>query len=155
MGRGAGAESSRVRNPGEPVCRVAHCLRFYGDGVSCWVVSGQLSCLTYIWSDPVSFLVVCASLSQGEFQREDGKTTLWAGVSFLLLTHSKPFQLVLVTTPYSLSEPPVLRQHIHVVVIMPGQGRWLWSIVPWLEFPPKNRGHILQSEKWKVSFEKR
>ena len=32
--------------------------------------------------------------------------------------------LVLVTPPYSLSEPPVLRQHVQVVVIMPGQGRW-------------------------------
>lgn len=130
MGRGARVESSRVRNSGELVCHVAHRLRFYGNGVSCWVVSGQPSCLTYIWSDPVSFPVVYASLSQGEFQREDGKTTLWAGVSFLLLAHSKSFQLVLVTTPYSLSEPPVSRQHIHVVVIMPGQGRWLLSAVP-------------------------
>ena len=40
-------------NPGGLLCHVAHCLRFYGDGVSFQVVSDQSSCL------------VCIDLTQG------------------------------------------------------------------------------------------
>ena len=41
LGRGARAESSSVREPGKALCRAAHSLGFYGDGVSFRVVSGQ------------------------------------------------------------------------------------------------------------------
>ena len=41
LGKGARAESRRERNPGELLCHVAHSLRFYGDGISFWVVFSQ------------------------------------------------------------------------------------------------------------------
>ena len=41
LGRGARAERSRVREPRELLCRVAHCLRFYRDGVGLQADSGQ------------------------------------------------------------------------------------------------------------------
>ena len=41
IGRGAWAESSGVRKPGELLCLVAHGRGFYGDGNSFQVVSGQ------------------------------------------------------------------------------------------------------------------
>ena len=34
LGRGARAESSRVREPGKALCRAAHGLGFHGDGLS-------------------------------------------------------------------------------------------------------------------------
>ena len=55
--RGAQAESSTGGNPGELLCHVAHSLRFYGNGVSLQVVSGQLSCVAGTWSGSGSFLV--------------------------------------------------------------------------------------------------
>ena len=41
LGKGAWAESSRVREPGGLLCHVAYNLRFYGGGVSFQIVSGQ------------------------------------------------------------------------------------------------------------------
>ena len=41
LGRGAQAESSRVREPRELLCHVVHSLRFYSDGISFRVVFGQ------------------------------------------------------------------------------------------------------------------
>ena len=41
LGRGALAESSRLRKPRRLLCHVAHSLRFYGVEISFWVVSGQ------------------------------------------------------------------------------------------------------------------
>ena len=51
LGRGARAESSSVREPGELLSHEAFSLRFYGIGVRFWVVSGQLSCSARTWSD--------------------------------------------------------------------------------------------------------
>ena len=63
LGRGTRAESSRLGSPGELLCRVAHSFRFYGDGISFQVVSGQL-----FW--PRSFLMIQALLNQDECQEE-------------------------------------------------------------------------------------
>jgi len=41
LGRGTRAESSRVGNPGELLCHVAHSFRCYGDGISFLVFCGQ------------------------------------------------------------------------------------------------------------------
>ena len=41
LGKGTRVESSRVRDPGEQLCRVARSLGFYVDGISFWVVFGQ------------------------------------------------------------------------------------------------------------------
>ena len=41
LGRGALAESSRLRKSWRLLCHVGHSLRFYGDEISFWVVSGQ------------------------------------------------------------------------------------------------------------------
>ena len=40
-GRGIQAESNRVREPRRTALLVVQGLRFYGDGVSSWVVAGQ------------------------------------------------------------------------------------------------------------------
>lgn len=66
-----------------------NCLRFYGDGVSFQVFSGQLSCSAHIWSGPGSFLAVHAPLSQDGFQRQGcwdvGHLPLPIGPSQILL----------------------------------------------------------------------
>ena len=41
LGRGAQVESIRVRDLGRLLCHVARSLRFYGGGISFWVVFGQ------------------------------------------------------------------------------------------------------------------
>ena len=49
---------------------MAHSLRFYGNGVSFWVVSGHLSYLAHTWSGPGSFLVARVPLNQDGFQHQ-------------------------------------------------------------------------------------
>ena len=49
----AGWKTSREGNPGELLCCVASSLRFYGNQIRFWVISGQLCCLACIWSDAV------------------------------------------------------------------------------------------------------
>ena len=61
IGKGAWAESSRVRNLGEVLCCMAHRPGFRGAGIRFHVVSSQ-------YSDSGSLLVACASLSQDAFQ---------------------------------------------------------------------------------------
>ena len=41
LGRGAQMESRGVRNPGERLCLVACSPRFYGDGITFWILSAQ------------------------------------------------------------------------------------------------------------------
>ena len=41
LGKSTQVKSSRLRDPGEPLCHVACSPRLYGDGVSFLVVSGQ------------------------------------------------------------------------------------------------------------------
>ena len=66
-------------------------VRVYGNGVSFQVVSGQLSSSVCTWSGAGSFLVVCASLSQGGFQRQGS----WEGGH--LLPPTGPSQILLVS----------------------------------------------------------
>ena len=43
LGKGPRAESSQLREPRGLLCPMAHSLRFYGEGISFWVVSDQSS----------------------------------------------------------------------------------------------------------------
>jgi hypothetical protein len=97
--------------------------------------------LTCILSDPVSFPVVCASLSQGE----DGKTTLWAGVFFLLLVHSELFQSGFGDTTILL-----IRTSCFETTRASGcHHAWSRQVVFGQQFPNWNipRGRMLPSEK--------
>ena len=71
-----------------------HSLRFYGNGVSFRVVSGQSSCLAHIWSDSGSFLVVRASLSQDGFQRKDSGRLVGHIMGWRLLLPFGPSQIL-------------------------------------------------------------
>ena len=101
LGRGTRAERSRVGNPGELLSHVAHSFRFYGDGISFRVVSGQL-----FW--PGSFLVVQALLSQGECQQEGFWEVVWHVVSPFDLSWTLPVGCGLLV-PGSLLGPPVIK----------------------------------------------
>ena len=59
----------RWRAAGELLCHIACGLRFYGNGVSFWVVSGQSPCAACT-SGSGSFLVACAPLSQDGVQHQ-------------------------------------------------------------------------------------
>ena len=61
-------ESSRGREPGDLLGTWPCSLRFCGNGVRFWIVSGPLSCSAHTWSGPGSFLVACVSLSQGSWE---------------------------------------------------------------------------------------
>ena len=41
LGKGTRVESSRLGNPGELLCHMAHSLGFQGDGISFWLVFSQ------------------------------------------------------------------------------------------------------------------
>ena len=69
LGRGAQAESRKVREPRRTAVLVARSLRVYGDGVSFWLsLANHLA--WPIFGDSGSFLVVRASLNQDGFQRK-------------------------------------------------------------------------------------
>ena len=88
-------------------------LRFYGDGISIWIVLAN-------HSDSESFLVVYALFSQDGCQRGfwevvgrvvspfDFSRTLLVGGGLLVLC--------------SLPGPPVVKQLLQMVTIVPGQG---------------------------------
>ena len=97
---------------------MAYSLKFYGNGASCWVFSGQSSCSTHIWSGSESFLVARITLRQDEFQHQG----FWEFGSSLLSAFPKFSQLVFRAVPCSSSGPPVLRQLIQAAIVMPGQG---------------------------------
>ena len=89
-------------------------LGFYGDGISFRVVFSQAS-------DSESFLVVHALFSQDGCQREG----FWEGVGHVV----SPFDLsrtLLVggglLVPCSLPGPPVVKQLMQMVTVVPGQG---------------------------------
>lgn len=60
----SGQRAAGQGNPEELLCHETRNLRFYGNEVSFWDVSTQLSYLAYIWSSSGSFLVVYAPFSQ-------------------------------------------------------------------------------------------
>ena len=99
---------------------------FYGNVVSLWVVSGQSSCLAYIWSDSGSFLV--ARTSQPRWIPVP--RILGVGHLLPLFGSSQILQLILGEAPYFLSRTPVVRQLMQAVITMPGQGGQFQSMVP-------------------------
>lgn len=153
LGRGTWAESSSIREPRRTAlpCGSQSWVNFQ-------TVSGQSSCLAHIWSDSRSFWW-CASLSQGGFQREEfwevGRTHYGLasrplppfdhsrifpvslirhimGGCFLPLPPTQPTSLCKFSleAPCSLSGPPTVRQLMQVDIILPGQGRQFWLMVP-------------------------
>ena len=107
-------------NPGEQFCHVADSLGFYGDGISFWIVFSQ-------FSDSESFLVVHALFSQDGCQREG----FWEVVGHVF----SPFDLsrtLLVggglLVPWSLPGPPVVKQLMQMVTMVPGQGGRFQSV---------------------------
>ena len=84
LGTGALAESIKVREPRRTA--LPRGLRFYGDGISFWLFSGQS-----LYSG--SFLVVHASLSQDGCQQKDSGR--WLDAWCLHLTFPELFGLVM------------------------------------------------------------
>ena len=120
LGKGAQVESRRVREPGEQLCYMAPSLGFYHDGISFWVVLVN-------HSDSESFLVVHALFSQDRRQREG----IWEVVGPVV----SPFDLsrtLLVDggllVPCSLPGPPVIKQLMQMVTMVPGQGGQFQSV---------------------------
>ena len=141
------AESSWVRNPGELLPHVAHSFWFYGNGVSFWVVSGQWSCSASSWSGPRVLL--------GGTHTFQPRWILAPGILEVgsLLPPTDPSQLlpppppsVFMAAPYSLSGSPALRQLKPTVIILPGQGGWFQSVLPWhIHYMP---GNVSCESKW-------
>ena len=122
LGKGTRVESSRVREPGEQLCYIACSLRFYGHGISFWVAFSQTS-------DSESFLVVHALFSQDGCQRE----RFWEVVGQVV----SPFDLyrtLLVggglLVPCSSPGPPVVKQLMQIVTMVPGRGAVSISVLP-------------------------
>ena len=106
-----GRRAAGLGNPGELLCHMALSVRFYGNGVSVRLISGQSPCLTQ--SDSVSFLVACTSLCQDGFQREG----LWEVGHLLPLLAPPEFSwLIFEAAPCSFLAPPVVRQLRQVVL---------------------------------------
>lgn len=67
----SGQRAAGQGNPEELLCHETRNLRFYGNEVSFWDVSTQLSYLACIWSSSGSFLVVYAPFSQMDSSAKD------------------------------------------------------------------------------------
>ena len=89
-------------------------LWFYGDGISFWVVFGQSS-------DSESFLVVQALFSQDGCQSEGFWEVVGHVVSPFDLSRTLPVGGSLLV-PCSLPGPPVVKQLMQMVTMVPGQG---------------------------------
>ena len=94
-------------------------LGFYGDGISFRVVFSQ--------SDSEFFLVVHALFSQDGYKREGfwevgGQVVSPFDLSQILLVGGG----LLVTC--SLPGPPVIKQLMQMVIMVPGQGGWFQSV---------------------------
>ena len=116
LGRGSRVESRRT------ALSLAGSLGFYGDGISLRVIFSQ-SC------DPESFLEVHALFSQDGCQREG----FWEVVGQVV----SPFDLsrtLLVggglLVPCPLPGPPVLKQLMQMVIMVPGQWVVPVSVLP-------------------------
>ena len=113
LGKGTRVESSRVREPRRTA--LSH-------GLQGFMVMGLVSGLSLAnHSDSESFLVVHALFSQDGLQREG----FWKAVGHVM----SPFDLsrtLLVggglLVPCSLPGPPVLKQLMQMVTMVPGQG---------------------------------
>ena len=79
--------------------------------------------------DSGSFLVVCTSLSQGDSSEEDsGRLVRHVASPFDL------FRILLVDAGLlvlcSLPRPPVIKQLVQMVIMVPGQGGWFQCASP-------------------------
>ena len=115
----ARAESMRVREPGEELCHLAHSLGLYGDGTHFWVV-----CSRSFW---FRVLPSSARLVQPRWMPErkilgGGQT----GVSAFAFSWTLPVGGGLLVPP-SLPGPPVVKQSMRMVTMVPGQGGWFQS----------------------------
>ena len=116
----------RWRAAGELLCHIACGLRFYGNGVSFWVVSGQSPCAACT-SGSGSFLVACAPLSQDGVQHQRS----WeVGCLLPLIGPSQILPVSLQAAPCSLSELPTVRPLKQAVITMQGRGCQFQSVVP-------------------------
>ena len=119
LGKGARAKSSRVREPRTALC-VAGVLGFK----VMRLVSG-LSLANH--SDSESFLVVHALFSQDGCQREGFWEVVGHVVSPSDLSRTLPVGGGLLV-PCSLPGPPVVKQLMHMVTMVPGRGGWFQSV---------------------------
>ena len=95
-------------------------LWFYGDGISFWVVLAN-------HSDSESFLVVYTLFSQDGCQREG----FWEVVGHVESLFDLSRTLLLgggLLVPCSLPGPPVIKQLMQMVPIVPGQGGQFQSV---------------------------
>ena len=95
-------------------------LRFYGDGLAF-----VLSLVKH--SDSESFLVVQALFSQDGCQREG----FWEVVGQVVSPFDVSLTLLVgggLLVPCSLPGPPVTKQLIQMVTMVPGQGGWFQSV---------------------------
>ena len=93
---------------------------FYGDGISF-----RLSLANH--SDSESFLVVHALFSQDRCQRGGFWEVVGHMVSLFDLSWTLPVGGVLLV-PCSLPGPPVVKQFMQMVTMVPGQGGWFQSV---------------------------
>ena len=108
-------------------------LRFYGNEVSFWIVSGQLPCVVCIWSNSVYFLEAHPwHLSQGF--RE-------IACLLSLLGPSQMSWLVLGAAPHSLFGLPIVKQFLQTVITVPAHYVGDFS----QQLPNNNKGEILLS----------
>ena len=107
-------------NPGEQLCHVAHSLGFMVTGL----VSG-LSLANH--SDSESFLVAHALFSQDGCQRGGFWEVVGHAVSPFDLSWTLPVGSGLLVL-CSLPGPPVIKQLMQMITMVPGQGGWFWSM---------------------------
>ena len=106
-------------NPGELLCQVALSLRFYGDGISFQVVLSQSFWLRVLPSG--------ALFSQDGCQREGFWEVVGHVVSPFDLSWTLPVGGSLLVL-CSLPGPPVVKQLLQMVTMVPGQGGRLQSL---------------------------
>ena len=104
-------------NPGEQLCLVACSLRFYGDGISFRVVFSQS-----FW---LRVLPGAALFSQDGCQRGFWEMVRHVASPFDL-SWTLPVDGLLV--PFSLPRPPVVKQLMQMVTMVPGQGGRFQSV---------------------------
>ena len=126
MRRGIWAKSSRVRNPGELLCHVAHSLGLYDNGVNFWVMSGRSSCLARSLTQSPSWWHVHLS-AKTDSEKESGK-----------LMFSSSFWPLLSSPSYFQWQHPVPYQDL---LLLDTSGKWAWprwvvSIYSSLTQPP-------------------
>ena len=114
LGKGAWVESRSLRGPRRTFCHMAGSLRFYGDGISF-----RLPLANH--SDSESFLVVHALFSQDGCQREGFWEVVGHVVSPFDLSRTLPVGGGLLVL-CSLPGPPVVKQLMQMVTMVPGQG---------------------------------